>query len=793
MTYLPGGRFNLTISSNTAGAGALVSTGTLTLAGGNNITLSQAGNAITISGPSASAVAGSQTIGASNLGNTVGTSGVVSGSAVRYLFAGGNNVTLSQSINGVSGTVTISAAAQTAQTQSNVQALYDGANSISTGTVRFSNSNGIGFGINGQTITASHNGITSQTNQSISFVATGNTTHNTTHTADARSITFNGLGAASVGFSNGSIELSVPTQTAQTQSNIQAIYDGANSISTGTIRFSNSNGIGFGINGQTLTASHNGITTQTVQTQGVYNMVLSSNTAGAMATISSGTMTLAGGNNITLSQNGNAVTISGGGGGAAGTNTLGASNLGNTVGTSGVITGSNLQFALAGGNNVTLSQSINASSATITISAAAQTAQTQSNIQAIYDGANSISTGTIRFSNSNGIGFGINGQTITASHNGITTQTVQTQNLFNMVLSSNTAGAMATISSGTMTLAGGNNITLSQAGNAVTISAGNGGAGGGVALSNSQAMYTSGTVNLLEGGGAITIATSAGGQSYKFSVPATSSLSATGIVSISTNGSTISIGVPDSVDAIYDGANSISTGTIRFSNSNGVSFGINGQTITASVPLNATVSRYIYPNEYIPLAAGTGVNNSISFNYVSLDQDVSASQFRALLSVNPSTHTSASTNTYALTAEVGIYTRNASTISKMSSGSQTWSGTYSSNTTGSVGGIREITMPVNIAMTPGEYWFAMRLSSSSSNASVAFAPLVVSNQITAHFNATQLGAATNSTLQLYPWHGIYTSTSGTLPTTAALASVIGSSTRGSAAMYWFDVRNYTMY
>lgn len=56
----------------------------------------------------AGGAAGSNTLGMSNLGNTSGTTGVVSGSAVRYLFAGGNNITLSQSINGVSGTVTIS-------------------------------------------------------------------------------------------------------------------------------------------------------------------------------------------------------------------------------------------------------------------------------------------------------------------------------------------------------------------------------------------------------------------------------------------------------------------------------------------------------------------------------------------------------------------------------------------------------------------------------------------------------------------------------------------------------------
>ncbi len=53
MTYLPpanGGRINATIGGNTAGAGTLISSGTMTLVGGNNVTLSQNGNAITISG-----------------------------------------------------------------------------------------------------------------------------------------------------------------------------------------------------------------------------------------------------------------------------------------------------------------------------------------------------------------------------------------------------------------------------------------------------------------------------------------------------------------------------------------------------------------------------------------------------------------------------------------------------------------------------------------------------------------------------------------------------------------------
>src|SRR5512145_2991317 len=84
---------------------------------------------------------------------------------------------------------------------------------------------------------------------------------------------------------------------------------------------------------------------------------------------------------------------------------------------------------------------------------------------------------------------------------------------------STSAGAgFALVSSGTMTLAGGNNITLSQNGNAITIS-GPTAAGAQTAISglaNSQTTYTSGTVSLSELG-AITIRSTTG-QQFQFSV-----------------------------------------------------------------------------------------------------------------------------------------------------------------------------------------------------------------------------------------------------------------------------------
>jgi len=158
MAYNPN-KLVANVGGNTVGATANISDGTFLIAGGNNITLSQNANSLTLSAPNQSnqsvglyalgnttqsssttldarslsfnglgaLTAGysngsiqlsvpvqtveSQSIGMSNLGNTSGTTGVASGGQVRMVFAGGNNITLSQSLNGASGTITISAGA----------------------------------------------------------------------------------------------------------------------------------------------------------------------------------------------------------------------------------------------------------------------------------------------------------------------------------------------------------------------------------------------------------------------------------------------------------------------------------------------------------------------------------------------------------------------------------------------------------------------------------------------------------------------------------------------------------
>lgn len=179
---------------------------------------------------------------------------------------------------------------------------------------------------------------------------------------------------------------------------------------------------------------------------------------------------------------------------------------------------------------------------------------------AIIAGTQTATSGSVSLVNSNGISFGMsNSSRITASYT-VPTQSVQTQNCVDVTLAGNStsaAGGFILISSGTMTLAGGNNIVLSQAGNAVTISASNGGAAisagtqsgntgtivfansngvtfgmsgnsqitasvagasaGIASIANSQTTYTSGLVSL-SGANAVTIRSSAG-QVFQFDVP----------------------------------------------------------------------------------------------------------------------------------------------------------------------------------------------------------------------------------------------------------------------------------
>jgi hypothetical protein len=527
---------------------------------------------------------------------------------------------------------------------------------------------------------------------------------------------------------------------------------------------------------------------------GHFNASISGNTSGAGTIISSGTLTLAGGNNITLSQNGNAITISGGAAGGAGSNTLGMSNLGNTSGTSGVISGSALNLALAGGNNITLSQSLTSNSATITISTPTQTVQTQSIIQNVSLGGNtsgtmtSISSGTLFLAGGNNI-------TLSQSSNSVTlsgaAQTAQTQNIIQEVsLGGNTSGTLANISSGTMFMAGGNNITLSQSSNSVTISGGAGGGGGGIALAASNSTFTSGTVNLSNAGGALTLSNN--GSTINLSVPQTSSLSATGAVSISSNGSTISIGAPTQTNqtlGLYATGNTtqnssttLDARSLTFNGLGNVSVGYSNGSIQISDAGGGggggTLSNWEpMPLNQIGLTASQLGVSSLYFYPLAVQGNVSATQAMHLVSGTFSSSSNAS-YTGAVTLSLGIYT--AGTASSLnlvtqSSGVGTFAFTNTSNNSiSSLSGMRGLTVPLSLNMTPGNYWLGILSKTSGTSytmSNMAMASYGLAG--TAAFNG-QLGLATNNSQGVQEAVGYFNVTETSLPASAAMSQIIQS-------------------
>jgi hypothetical protein len=243
------------------------------------------------------------------------------------------------------------------------------------------------------------------------------------------------------------------------------------------------------------------------------------------------------------------------------------------------------------------------------------------------------------------------------------------------------------------------------------------------------------------------------------------------------------------------------TGTIVFSNSNNVSFGINGNTITASVNGGGgTVSQYpILPTQWtysgIPYTGSSGAGGNSSLTTASamifpmaLNGAVSYNEVRVplLLSV-----TSASTNSnWSFTggASLALYTKNAGTLSLLSSFTNEFRATYGSaaNSTqasatyqfsyGQGAQTQSSSNSTNNAagnlwtiVSGTKYWPMLNGYDNSLSAGQYFAALIVSyrtssvawahlssygNMSVANSTALQLGYATASTRNMFPLMGV---------------------------------------
>ncbi len=521
-------------------------------------------------------------------------------------------------------------------------------------------------------------------------------------------------------------------------------------------------------------------------------------------------------------------------------------------------------LALYAGDNITLSQQ----SQSITIIGASGGGTGGGGPAIQGSGTYAQNSGTIQFANSHGLTFGLTANQMTASHNGLTSQSGQALSGSNGSLAFQTAtfgnsnglifyttnGSMVgsyTVpsvptayvvslngSSAQLSISGGNNITVGNNLSTITISGPNTHAQqtGISGIANSQTTFISGTVSLSALTN-ITIDSSVNGvsQFYRFSCPNIPAAQ-TGISGISnsqtmfTSGSLIlseqanitigssvngasqwfrfSVAAPGGGGGINGIAGSLATtytsGTVYFSAQANITINTSVDGVSQYLRLSAPAPSgggVTYPMfENVPgifTSLNTIGQGSLSLMAFDCPYNVTATRVRIGGSRSCVTNTSATTASCNLSLNMGIYTLNGSTLSLASSGSANngfqWSQTGSSTANSSVNSMRELTVPMNINMTPGRYWMAAVISSATTYTSLAFT--IYGNSAIASAASNALMAPNGNTSvgrPAFPWQGIYTAATISCPNAIQTDGInFSSASNVQRANFYFQLLNAT--
>lgn len=584
---------------NTAGNTG-TSSGVIVLAGSNNVTLSQssntAGNTVWIQLTGAGAADGVNILSAS--GNTAGTLGTQSTGTV--VLAGGANITLSQSSNSISivGGAGAGGAALSAGTQSQ-----------NTGTVIFSNASGVSFGLNAGTLTASVK-TDYLTTAAASNHSHGNPTLNLTNLSGTTASNSAGLTlslsagnylttAALSNHSHGNPTLNLTNLSGTTASNSAGLtlsLSAGNYLTTAaasdhshgnpTLALTNLSG---------TTASNSAGLTLSLSAAapgaggGIAASLSGNSTSGGAgySNVTSGTLILAGGNNITLSQDGSRVTISGAnlGGAQTGISGIGASD---TTYSSGTVIWS-------GQNNITVGTSVNGASQYVRLSVgnyittAAQSNQVVNSLNG-STGQVSLATGSSLSSSQNGstITFGLASNITTAlqSAGAYLTTAAQSNQVVNSLNGSTGQISLATGSS-LSSSSNGSTITFGLASNITT------------ALQSANANYlTSQSNQAVSGSNA-----SSTFQTVTFG-------NSNGMSFYLTNGSMVGSYTVPTVPTAYVSSVNGSSGAISFATGSSLSSSQNGSTVTWGLASNITTALQS-AGAYLTTAAASNHSHSL--------------------------------------------------------------------------------------------------------------------------------------------------------------------------------------
>lgn len=473
---------------------------------------------------------------------------------------------------------------------------------------------------------------------------------------------------------------------------------------------------------------------------------------------------------------------------------------GNTAGSSSV-SGTNIIFA--GGSNITISASQGVNVATLSFLGAGD-----NRIAAGTQTANS--TGTVVFSNSNNVSFGMtNSSIVTASYafnvsggatsNNLSAITFSNSNnvSFGLTASTMTASYAFRVSAGTtsnnlsaITFSNGSNVSFGINASVLTAS---------VASSltniNVSAGTTSNNLSALTLSNSNAISFGLNGSvvtaSYAFNVSAgTTSNNLRALtfgngsnVSFGLNGSVLTASVASSLTNINISAGTTSNNlsAVTFSNSNNVSFGLNGSVMTASG--GVIYSGYNpHADAGATLGAGPGQSSMGIKPYTLPNVTFDRILFPVYL-----TNASNSSGSQTLSLWVGLYSNNASTLSLIQSSSVSTAVTQS-GTVGSFSlfsGWRYFSMGVSTSLSEGLYYFGHISASSTAGANATISQVVNNNMTgaTQGYNAI-FGSSVNATNQYQLGNGIYSAATNAIPATIAFTQINGTNALANAAPFF---------
>jgi hypothetical protein len=233
----------------------------------------------------------------------------------------------------------------------------------------------------------------------------------------------------------------------------------------------------------------------------------------------------------------------------------------------------------------------------------------------------------------------------------------------------------------------------------------------------------------------------------------------------------ISVAAPGGGGAVNFSAGTTSNNlqTVVFSNSNGVSFGLNGSTMTASVRGDYTLTGYNHYNDAI-YSAGTVGQGSLIFDHIDLENPVQFDKYGVMLLISNATN---STGSHTVSMLVGLYTQNGSTMSLLGSTSTSVAATLS-GTVGSYSlysGIRQVTIPYTTTLSRGEYFLGVVSRSSSAGQNATFNQCRQS-ALNSNYNGL-FGVSQAASNQIFLGAGIYSQTTTAFPNSIAFSQIRG--------------------